>query len=160
MPPSLLFRKRRPRERWESWQLLWRWPPWIWRYDEVRVSHVWVEREGGTSSMARLAILLVCIDKGMCKSWSATWNPSPLQSSKNICYYQQVLYQCRLHPGSHPNHHALLLIVACWITWISKKCLPKQEWAIMVIVCWMYFRSWKIACQHAFSTTSVSCWIT
>jgi len=28
---SLLFRRRRLKKRWESWQLLWRWPPWMWR---------------------------------------------------------------------------------------------------------------------------------
>jgi len=29
---SLLFRRKRLRKRWKSWQILWRWPPWMQRW--------------------------------------------------------------------------------------------------------------------------------
>ena len=75
----LLFRRRRPRTRWESWQILWRWPL-GYRDDEVRVSRVWElgrERENWLVEIAwtracvkgRLLGHLISINASQNKEW-------------------------------------------------------------------------------------------
>jgi len=99
----------------------------------MRVSHVWVEREGRTSSMARLAILLVkfaliraCVKVGVPHGTLPHFSLQRIfATTSKFCTsvgFTQVRIQTTM--PSYSLWHA-------WITWISKKCLPKQEWAIL-----------------------------
>ena len=61
MLPSL-FSRTRLRKR---WQILWRWPPWIWRWWSESESCVGGEGKGEPMASE------VCMDKSMCKIWTA-----------------------------------------------------------------------------------------
>jgi len=61
----LLFRRRRPKKRWISRQILWRWPPWIPRWWSE--SESFVGGEGWRELVVRLLLYCIwCIDMLCC----------------------------------------------------------------------------------------------
>ena len=120
-PPSLshysCFRRRRPRKRWESWHTLRRQPPWIW------------ERRTSSSE--------VCMDKGICKSWTVRSPGSAKVQAKKEIYNVCVQFTC----WSLCVDRCSAGLDSSFTLTGSAKVQAKKEHSIMAIACWMHLRS-------------------